>query len=64
MLLEYGIVFMTRKAIKGSVIASHLADHAVEDYEPLDFDLPDDDVLVIGDDEGRVSGGHFILMEQ
>ena len=55
---------MTRKAIKGSIIVDHLADHAVEDYEPLDFDLPDDDVLVIGDDEGRVSGGHFILMEQ
>ena len=64
LLAEYDIVFMTRKAIKGSIIADHLADHAMEEYEPLDFDLPDDDVLVIGDDEGRVSGGHFILMEQ
>ena len=41
---------MTRKAVKGSIIIDHLADHAMEEYEPLDFDLPDKDVLVIGDD--------------
>ena len=41
---------MTRKAIKGSIITDHLADHAVEDYEPLDFDLPDEDVQVVRDD--------------
>ncbi|KAG5236797.1 RNA-directed DNA polymerase (Reverse transcriptase), Ribonuclease [Salix suchowensis] len=41
---------MTRKAVKGSVIADHLADHAVEDYEPLDFDLPDEDILVVRND--------------
>ena len=52
MLAEYDIVFMTRKAIKGSIVVDHLTDHAVEDYEPLDFDLPDEDVLVIRDDVG------------
>jgi len=35
---EYDIVYMTRKAVKGSVIVDHLADHAMEDYEPLKFD--------------------------
>ncbi|KAG5241524.1 RNA-directed DNA polymerase (Reverse transcriptase), Ribonuclease [Salix suchowensis] len=50
LLAEYDIVFMTRKAVKGSVIADHLADHAVEDYEPLDFDLPDEDILVVRND--------------
>ena len=34
LLAEYDIVYMTRKVVKGSVIADHLADHAVEDYEP------------------------------
>ena len=33
LLAEYDIVYMTRKAVKGSVIADHLADHAMEDYE-------------------------------
>jgi ribonuclease HI len=47
LLTEYDIVFMTRKAVKGSVIADHLADHAMKNYEPLNFDLPDEDVIVI-----------------
>lgn len=41
LLLEYNIVYVTRKVVKGSVIIDHLVDHAVEDYEPLNFDLPD-----------------------
>ena len=39
LLLEYDIVYMTRKAIKGSVIIDHLVDQTVDDYEPLNFDL-------------------------
>jgi hypothetical protein len=35
---------MTRKAVKGSVIVDHLADHAMEDYGPLKFDFPNEDV--------------------
>ena len=45
---------MIRKAIKGSIIVDHLADHVVKDYELLDFDLLNEDVLVIKDDT-RVS---------
>jgi hypothetical protein len=39
LLAEYDIVFMTRKAVKGSIIVDHLADHAMENYEPLNYDL-------------------------
>ena len=28
---------------------NHLADHVVEDYEPLNFDLPNEDVLIVED---------------
>jgi hypothetical protein len=38
--------------LKGSVIADHLADHAMEDYEPLDFNLRDEDVLSF--EEGKL----------
>jgi len=51
LLAEYNIVYMTKKAIKGSIISNHLADHVVEDYKPLNFDIPDEDVLVIEDDD-------------
>ena len=50
LLEEYNIVFMSRKSIKGSIIVDHLADYAMEDYEPLDFDLPNEGVLVIKDE--------------
>ena len=51
LLAEYEIIYMTRKTVKGSVIADHLADHAMEDYEPLNFDFPDENVLL--DEEGK-----------
>jgi len=31
------------------VTANHLAGHAVKDYEPLSFDLLDEDVLIVED---------------
>ena len=30
-----------------SVIADHLADNTIKDYEPLNFDFSDEDVLVV-----------------
>ena len=50
MLAEYDIVYKTRKFIKGSVIVDHLADNAIKDYEPLKFDFPDEDVLIVEED--------------
>ena len=37
--------------MKGSVIADHLVDNAIEDYEPLNFDFLDKDVLSV--EEGK-----------
>jgi hypothetical protein len=51
LLAEYDIVFITRKAIKRSVIANHLVDHVMEDYKLLNFNLPDKYVLVVEDDK-------------
>lgn len=47
---EYDIVYMIRKAIKGSTIVDHMVNRDVKDYEPLNFDLPDEDVLPVEDD--------------
>jgi len=44
---EDDIVYIKRKAIKVSDIVDHLADNAIEDYKPLNFDFPDEDVLVV-----------------
>jgi ribonuclease HI len=53
LLAEYDIVFMTRKAVKGSIIVDHLTDHAMENYEPLNFDLLNEDVIVIENGGGE-----------
>jgi len=53
LLAEYDIIYMTRKAVKGSVIIDHLANNYVKDYEPLNFYLPDEEVLAVKND-GRM----------
>jgi ribonuclease HI len=42
---------MTREVVKGSTIANHLVDNTIEDYEPLDFDFPDEDIMSIEEEE-------------
>ncbi|XP_058003733.1 uncharacterized protein LOC131180132 [Hevea brasiliensis] len=41
---------MTRKVIKGSVIADLLAENPINDYEALDFKFLDEYINVVGDD--------------
>jgi hypothetical protein len=50
-LAEYDIMYMTRKVMRRSVIANHLSDNAIEDYESLNFDFPNEDVLVVEKEE-------------
>jgi len=47
LLEEYDIVYMIRKAVKESMIVDHLANHVMEDYELLNFNLSNRDVLTI-----------------
>ena len=46
-LTEYDIQYTTQKAIKGSVLADHLAHQAVEDYQSMKFDFPDEDIMTL-----------------
>ena len=46
-LTEYDIQYTTQKAIKGSVLADHLAHQAVEDYQSMKFEFPDEDSMTI-----------------
>ncbi|TYK05800.1 Transposon Ty3-I Gag-Pol polyprotein [Cucumis melo var. makuwa] len=45
--LKFDIVYITRKAIKGSVIANCLAELPIEDYESMKFDFPDEDIMAL-----------------
>ncbi|XP_058722923.1 uncharacterized protein LOC131594738 [Vicia villosa] len=67
-LTEYDIQYTTQKAIKGSVLADYLAHQPVEDYEPMKFEFPDEDVLYIrdcnipGPEEGPEPGSRWTLV--
>ncbi|XP_040964509.1 uncharacterized protein [Gossypium hirsutum] len=55
LLTEYDIVYVSQKLIKGSAIADFLASRTVEEYEPLRFDFPDEDLMCISKKEGESS---------
>ena len=67
-LIEYDIQYTTQKAIKGRVLADYLAHQPVEDYEPMKFDFPDEDILYIrdcnipGPEEGPEPGSRWTLV--
>ncbi|KAK5776793.1 hypothetical protein PVK06_044758 [Gossypium arboreum] len=48
---EFDIVYVNQKAVKGSAIVDFLASRALEDYEPLNFDFPNEDLMCIATTE-------------
>ena len=46
-LTEYDIQYTTQKPIKGNVLADHLAHEAVEDYQSMKFEFPDEDIMTL-----------------
>ena len=46
-LTKYDIQYTTHKAIKGSVLANHLAHQALDDYQYMNFEFPDENIMII-----------------
>ena len=57
LLSEYDIAYVNQKAIKGSAIADFLASRAADDYEPLNFDFPDEDLMCVSVNEDASNQG-------
>src|ERR1044072_1901674 len=59
---------LLRKRSKGSVVANHLTHQAVDDYQSMQFDFPDEDVLLVtnceepGLDEGHEQGSRWTMV--
>ena len=47
LLSEFDILYVSQKAIKGSAIPDFLAERANEEYEPMSFDFPDEDLMAV-----------------
>ncbi|XP_052874533.1 uncharacterized protein LOC128280424 [Gossypium arboreum] len=57
-LSKFDIVYVSQKAVKGSAIAEFLASRALEDYEPLNFDFPNEDLMYVAAAEEDTSEDH------
>ena len=57
-LTEYDIQYTTQKEIKGSLLVDHLAHQEVDVYQSMNFEFPDENIMVVidcevpGPDEG------------
>ncbi|XP_052479616.1 uncharacterized protein LOC128034813 [Gossypium raimondii] len=60
LLSEFDIAYLTQKAVKGSVIADFLASRSLEDYEPLNFDFPNEDLMYVATAEVNTLEGNGI----
>ena len=55
---EYDIQYTTQKAIKGSILADHLAHQAIDDYQSMYFKFLDENITLIanGEEPGPYEG--------
>ena len=64
---EYDIQYTTQKEIKGSVLANHLAHQAVDDYQSMNFEFPDENIMLVtdykepGPNEGPKEGSRWSM---
>src|ERR1051325_83633 len=67
-LTEYDIQYTTQKVIKGSIVADHLDHQAVDDYQSMHFEFPDEDIILVtdyeepGPDEGPKPGSQWTMV--
>ena len=47
LLSEFDILYVSQKAIKGSAMADFLVERANEEYAPMSFDFPDEDLIAV-----------------
>ena len=48
---EYDIQYTTQKAIKWSILVDNLAHQAVDDYKSMNFEFPDENIMLVTDCE-------------
>ena len=51
MLSEYDIVYVTQKSIKGSALAEYLAQQPVNDYQLMQPEFLDEDIMALFKDD-------------
>jgi len=47
LLSEFDILYVTQKAIKGSALAEFLSHQPINDYQPMQPEFPDEDIMAL-----------------
>ena len=50
-LLEFNIIYLTQKTIKGSTLADYLAQQPINDYQPMHPKFPDKGIMALFEEE-------------
>ncbi|XP_006574070.1 uncharacterized protein LOC114415745 [Glycine soja] len=53
LLLEFDIVYVTQKAVKGSTLADYLPQQPISDYQPMHLEFPDEDIMALFEEESE-----------
>ena len=67
-LTEYDIQYTTQKSIKGSVLADHLAHQAADEYQSVNFEFLNENIMLVtdceepGPDEGPEEGPRWTMV--
>ena len=50
-MLEFDIVYVTQKVIKGNALADYLAQQPISDYQPMHLEFPNEDIMALFEEE-------------
>nr|KYP31306.1 Retrovirus-related Pol polyprotein from transposon 17.6 [Cajanus cajan] len=59
---EYDIIYVTQKAVKGSALAEYLAHQPIEDYQSMQCEFPDEDIMTLFDEEESINEEKWTLL--
>nr|KYP56423.1 Retrovirus-related Pol polyprotein from transposon 17.6 [Cajanus cajan] len=62
LLSEYDIIYVTQKAVKGSALAEYLAHQPIEDYQSMQCEFPDEDIMTLFDEEESINEEKWTLL--
>lgn len=54
LLADLEFKYFTEKSVKGRAVAEFLIDHLVEENEDVEFDFPDEDVMIVVEDARKL----------
>ncbi|XP_027368234.1 uncharacterized protein LOC113874209 [Abrus precatorius] len=62
LLSEYDIMYVTQNAIKGSALADFLAHQPVNDYQSIQYEFPDENIMALFNEKESLAKNEWVMM--